>query len=78
MKPDLVTLKSWIETQYRSYPSIPPRQQKEETAHELGCGVATLYRWLKAGNVYIEFVGASIAGDDSGIVVWKIEKSIFE
>ena len=78
MKPDLVTLKSWIETQYRSYPSIPPKQQKEETAFELGCGVSTLYRWLKAGNVYIEFVGASIAGDDNGIVVWKIEKSIFE
>lgn len=78
MKPHLVTLKSWIEDQYKSYPSIPPKQQKEETAHELKCGVATLYRWLKEGNVYIEYIGPSICGDDSGLVVWKMQKSIFE
>lgn len=78
MTPQLVTLKSWIESQYASYPSIPPKQQKEETAHELGCGIATLYRWLKAENVYIEYVGPSICGDDSGLVVWKIEKEIYQ
>ncbi len=77
MKPNLISLKSWIEDQYRGYSSIPPKQQKEETAHELGCGIATLYRWLKSGNVYIEVVEASIAGDDGGVIIWKMEKSIF-
>ena len=78
MKPNLVTLKQWIDTQYKSYPHTPPKQRKEEVAHDLGCGVATIYRWLKQGNVYIEYVGASICGDDSGVIVWKMEKSIFE
>ncbi len=78
LKTELVRLASWIDDQYKSYPSIPPRQQKEEVAHELECGVATLYRWLKEDSTYIEQVGPSICGDDGGIIVWQVKRSLFE
>jgi hypothetical protein len=71
-------LKSWIEHNYRPYPSMTELEIKNEVAETLQCGIATLYRWLKDGNVYIEDVGASIAGDDGGIIVWKMQKSVFE
>lgn len=73
-KIEAVSLKSWIENQYKSYPNISPRQQKEEVAHELKVGVATIYRWLKDGNIYIEDLGS----DDTGgaLSIWKMEKTI--
>lgn len=77
MNVNLIPLKTWIEQQYKSYPETSPKQQKEEEAENLGVGVATIYRWLKAGNVYIEEVGASISGDDAGVIIWKLEKSCF-
>ena len=70
-----VTLKSWIESQYKSYPQISEAQRKEETAHELGVGVATIYRWLRDGNVYVELIGSN-SGDDSAINVWKLDRMI--
>ena len=72
------SLKSWIESNYRNYPSMTELEIKNEVAETLQCGIATLYRWLKEENVYIEDVGASIAGDDGGVIIWKMQKSIFE
>jgi len=78
MKPHLVSLRSWIDEQYKSYPSTTPKQQKEETAAEFSVGISTIYRWLKSGNVYIEYQPASMLGDDDSITIWKIEKTICE
>lgn len=69
-KPELTSLSKWIECQYKSYPNIPPRQQKEEVALILSVGISTVYRWLRSGNVYIEELGSSESGDDHSIVVW--------
>lgn len=69
----MMSLRSWIESQYKSYPQIPEAQRKEETAHELGVGIATIYRWLKAGNVYVQLVGSE---DDAALVIWKEERII--
>lgn len=71
---ELTPLSDYIKEQFKSYPSISERERKEETAHELGVGIATVYRWLKQGNVFIEIIGPSIAGDDACIQVWKLEK----
>lgn len=76
MRTDLIPLSSWIEQQYKSYPSYSAKERKEETAITLNVGVATIYRWLKAGNVFIEELGPSIAGDDYGVTVWKLEKTL--
>lgn len=74
MHVNLVSLKQWIECQYKSYPDASGKTQKEEVAHELGVGVATVYRWLKSGNVFIEDCGS----DDTGgaLIIWKIESHI--
>lgn len=78
MKPELTSLKSWMDSQYQSYPNMSAREKKEAEAVNLGVGVATIYRWLKAGNVYIEFNPPSTCGDDSSLCVWKLEKNINE
>lgn len=75
MKPELISLKDWIEGQNRSYDK-PPVQQKEEAAHLLDVGVATIYRWLKAGNVYIEETDADHSGEGGPLFVWKMEKMV--
>lgn len=75
MKPELISLKEWIDEQNRSYDK-PPVQQKEEAAYILGVGVATVYRWLKAGNVYIEETGRDHTGEAGPLFVWKMEKMV--
>ena len=75
---EMQTLSSWIKSEYKAYPSMSPLEIKEDVASTLQCGIATLYRWLKEENVYIECVGASIAGDDNGLIIWKLQKQIFE
>ena len=70
---DLIPLSRWIEIQFKSYPDTPPVEQKKETAHELGVGVATIYRWLKEGNRYVELIGSD---DDTALMVWKMEKKV--
>ena len=67
---NLIPLSKWIESQFKSYPNTPPVEQKKETAQELGVGVATIYRWLKDGNRYVELVGSD---DDTALVIWKME-----
>lgn len=67
---DLIPLRDWIKSQFSSYPHVSPVTQKEETAVELGVGVATIYRWLKEGNRYVQLVGCE---DDTALVVWKME-----
>ncbi|MEL7309553.1 MAG: helix-turn-helix domain-containing protein [Pseudomonadota bacterium] len=67
MQANLIPLSKWIESQFKSY-STPPRQQKEEIASELGIGVATVYRWLKEGNRYIEETGADISGENGPVM----------
>lgn len=76
MRPVLLPLSTWIEQQYKSYPSYSPKERKDEAAQTLNVGVATIYRWLKAGNVFIEETGPSMSGDDHGVVVWKMEKEL--
>ena len=75
-KPELTALRYWIDSQYKSYPNTPPRQQKEEVASMLNVGISTIYRWLKSGNVYIEDLGSSECGDDHAIVIWHCGNAI--
>ncbi|CAL9957171.1 hypothetical protein VPH219E481_0024 [Vibrio phage 219E48-1] len=75
MNINAVTLKSWIDQQYKSY-DTPPVQQKEEVAFELNVGVATIYRWLKAGNVYIQELGPDASGENGPVFIWKMEKVV--
>jgi len=76
MKVELTPLSKWVESQYKSYPNTPPRQQKEEIASILNVGISTIYRWLKSGNVYIEDLGSSVCGDDQAIVIWHCGNAI--
>ena len=70
MKAELVSLKEWVDSQSGS-----PREQKECAAVILNVGVATIYRWIKAGNVFIEECAA--LPDDYGYTyVWEMKKSI--
>ena len=73
-----ISLSDWLKKEYKDYPSMSPVEQKEEAAETLNIGLATLYRWLKAGSVYIQQVSTTDCGDDSRLVVWKMEKSVFE
>jgi hypothetical protein len=54
--------------------SLPLREVKAEIAFSLEIGVSTLYLWLKSGNYYIEHIESSMGGDDSALIVWKMEK----
>lgn len=70
MKVDLVSLNQWVETMPGS-----PRLQKEEAAALLEVGVATIYRWIKEGNVFIDVCG--VYGEDYGqTYIWEIKKSV--
>lgn len=73
----LTPLKQWIDNNYRAYPDVSEHERKAATAEDFECGISTMYRWLKDGNVYVEDVGASIAGDDSGVIIWEMKKSLF-
>lgn len=73
MKIDSVSLKHWINTRCGNG---SPKDQKEEAAFILGVGVATVYRWLKAGNVYLEDSGPSMSGDDGSILIWEMKKLV--
>lgn len=71
MKADLVSLKSWVDGI-----NGKPKEQKEEAACILEIGVATVYRWIKAGNVFLEVSGPSMSGDDGAILIWEIKKLV--
>ena len=73
MRTDLVSLKNWIEGNCDHSGTI---KQKDEAAFLLGVGVATIYRWLKAGNVFIEETGVDINGEGGPLFVWKMEKVV--
>ena len=70
MHVNLIPLNAWINTQFKSYPDTSPVEQKKETASDFGVGVATIYRWLKEGNRYVQLVGSD---DDTSLIVWKME-----
>ena len=70
MKADLVSLKQWSDNHAGT-----PKEQKEHSAFILNVGVATIYRWIKAGNVFIEECYAQ--SDDYGYTyVWEMKKAI--
>lgn len=70
MKAELVSLKSWVDGMSGS-----PRYQKEEAACILEVGVATIYRWIKEGNVFIE--ACADMGEDYGhTYIWEMKKSV--
>ena len=71
MKAELVSLKSWTDGM-----SGTPKQQKEEAASILEIGVATIYRWIKEGNVFLEESGPSMSGDDGCILIWEMKKLV--
>jgi hypothetical protein len=71
MNVKLISLDEWIERQYKSYPSMSPVDRKNDAAEILGCGISTLYRWLKSGNVYVEEYGSDHTGDGGGIMIWR-------
>ena len=73
MRNDLVSLKTWIEGNCGHPGTI---KQKDEAAFLLGVGVATIYRWLKAGNVFIEETGVDMNGEGGPLFVWKMEKVV--
>ena len=54
--------------------NLPLREIKEQIAFHLEVGISTLYLWLKSGNYYVENIEASMGGDDSALVIWKMEK----
>lgn len=74
MKTNLLSLKSWIEKNCDS--RLSPVKQKEEASHLLEVGVATIYRWLKSGNVFIEETGTDINGEGGPVFIWKMEKKV--
>lgn len=69
MKLSLIPLKDWISSNCGNVPSV---EQKEEAAFILNVGVATIYRWLKSGDVYIEDLGSDDCG--GSLMIWKKEK----
>ena len=70
MKAELVSLKSWTDGMNGT-----PKQQKEEAASILEIGVATIYRWIKEGNVFVE-EHAALSDDYGYTYVWEMKKSI--
>lgn len=73
MKSNLIPLKTWIECNCNHSGTI---KQKDEAAFLLDVGIATIYRWLKAGNVFIEETGVDISGEGGPLYVWKMEKVV--
>jgi hypothetical protein len=71
MQTKLISLKGWIAYHYGDYES---KLQKDCAAESLCVGISTIYRWLKDDNVFIEEIDESIAGDDSGLRVWNMNK----
>lgn len=71
MKTNLISLKSWMTDNCGSDPTL---KQKEEAAFILGVGIATIYRWLKEGNRYIEDLGSDDCG--GSLMIWKMEKLV--
>lgn len=69
----LVPLLTWIESECGNG---SPSKKKEEAAFILGVGIATIYRWVKEGNVFIEEYEASIGGDDAAVSVWEHKKIV--
>jgi hypothetical protein len=68
MKAELLSLQSWINEF-----SGTPVCKKEEAASILEIGVATIYRWLKDGNVFIE----ACDNEDYGcVIVWHMKKCV--
>ena len=67
------SLHSFVE-QESSKMTASPLEAKKDIAFILEISISTLYLWLKSGNYYIEDLGASIAGDDGALVIWKQEK----
>jgi len=73
MKIDSISLKHFIESRCGAG---SPKDQKEEAAFILGVGVSTIYRWVKAGNVFIEDAGPSMSGDDGCVIIWEMKKLV--
>jgi len=73
MHTNMTPLSSFVADEV-SKSTLPLREVKSEIAHCLEIGVSTLYLWLKSGDYYVEHIGASQAGDDSALTVWKMEK----
>ena len=71
MKAELLSLKSWVDGI-----NGQPSEQKEEAAAILEVGVATVYRWIKSGNVFLEETGPSMSGDDGCILIWEMKKLV--
>jgi hypothetical protein len=70
MRAKLIDLRSWCDGMSGS-----PKQKKEEAAFILQVGVATIYRWIKEGGVFIEECAA--LSDDYGYTyVWHMKKAI--
>lgn len=69
---DLIPLSKWIEQQYKDYPSISPKQQKEEEADNLGVSISTIYNWLRSGDVYIQLL--QNGEDGPSIAIWEMKK----
>ena len=74
MKPTLIPLKVWMDS---AHPNLSEHDKKLEMAVTFECGISTIYRWIKDGNIYIEDIEASMAGDDAGAIVWEMKKSVF-
>ncbi len=72
----MITLRMYVDSETK-VSGLQAKEVKEEIAEVLQIGISTLYLWLKSGNYYIEELGATIAGDDNGIIVWKMEKTLF-
>ena len=70
MKAELVSLKQWTDEHDGS-----PRQQKESAAFVLQVGVATIYRWIKEGNMFVED-HAALSDDYGYTYVWEMKKAI--
>lgn len=71
MSTNLIPLKDWISSNCSNEPTL---KQKDEAAFILDVGIATIYRWLKSGNVYIEDLGSDDCG--GALMVWKMEKLV--
>jgi|TARA_R110000851_G_scaffold314816_1_gene477019 hypothetical protein len=71
MKAKLITLKSWVLGMSGS-----PKEQKEEASLILQVGVATIYRWIKKGDVFLEDSGTCSDGEDRAIIIWEMKKLV--
>lgn len=73
MKTNLTPLKHWMADNCGSEPTL---KQKEDAAFLLGVGIATIYRWIKEGNRYIEETGCDESGEMGPVFIWKMEKEV--